>query len=826
MLGVRLACANASTHIRRPSRVPIDRRMRSLRLYALPLGAIGAMHLVVALPAQAQRFLDTLPASAYARAERFMQHRAADKMYRNRVEVRWLADGSRFWYAVETPEGTERYLVDPARNTRRLLVDRGLLSQGISAALDSVVESRRLTLADFELSKDEKLVSFTVGAKRLSCDVGTHKCSPVAAKPRTDRGMRRSPDEKWDAFVRDNDIYIRQVGCTSGASCETRLTTDGSAEWAYGRAGTFQSISLRRTGEPRLPMVVWSPDSKKMVVMRWDVRGVEKFYYISSTTIRPELFAVPQAIPSDSVVERHDLYVIDITDKSKIRVNTEQIPWVRGGMTETAASALFAEWAPTSDRFFFLSSNRGPNRLALMTADARTGAARRIVSDSNTFRYGAISEYVVGSGIWRLSRGNDVYWYSERDGASHIYRYDSTGKFIGKVTEGAWNVTDAAIDSTRSTLFVRGNGREANTFKGHTKLYRMRADGSGLALLTPETGDHTTTISPNGRFFVDTYSSTDVPPVTVVRSTDNGRVIRELERTDISTSTSLGWKPIEIHTLTASDGAPLYAAVYKPTNFDSTKRYPVVDHIYPMPLGAIRGWSFIGPSSEQQALAELGFIVLQIQPRGVRDPSPAIRNYYRTQYQGRYAEATLADHVEAIKQLGARFSWIDLDKVGLYGLSGGGLSTTVGMLRYPDFFKVGVAFAGNHDDRSEHTIVGESWRGMLHKDSTGKDNYEGDANYLLANNLRGKLMLVHGDLDEAVHPSMTIRVAAALIDAGKRFDMMVFPDQGHSSGGWYGSRLIFDYFVRNLMGYEVPEYTFTGVADPLANMRRRKLPVP
>ena len=335
---------------------------------------------------------------------------------------------------------------------------------------------------------------------------------------------------------------------------------------------------------------------------------------------------------------------------------------------------------------------------------------------------------------------------------SHIYKYDSTGKFVGKVTEGAWNVTEAEMDSTRSTLFVRGSGREANTFKGHTKLYRMRPDGSALALLTPETGDHTTTISPNGRFFVDTYSSTNVPPVTVVRSTDNGRVIRELERTDISTSTSLGWKPIEIHTLTASDGAPLYAAVYKPTNFDSTKRYPVVDHIYPMPLGAIRGWSFIGPSSEQQALAELGFIVLQIQPRGVRDPSPAIRNYYRTQYQGRYAEATLADHVEAIKQLGARFSWIDLDKVGLYGTSGGGLSTTVGMLRYPDFFKVGVAFAGNHDDRSEHTIVGESWRGMLQKDSTGKDNYEGDANYLLVNNLRGKLMLVHGDLDEAVHP--------------------------------------------------------------------------
>lgn len=783
--------------------------------------AVVALLLLVPLGADAQRHLDTLPASAYARAERFMAHRAGDKMYSGRIDARWLADGFRFWYAVDTPEGVERYLVDPVRNSRELLVDRTRLAQGLSAALDSVIEARRLTVGDFELSKDGTSVSFTRGTRWFTCDLATYRCDATAPRSRAERGMRRSPDDKWDAFVRDHDIYIRPVGCTAGASCDVRLTTDGSADWAYGRAGTFQSISVSRTGEPRTAMVAWSPDSKKLAVMRWDVRGVEKFYYISSTTIRPELFAVPQAIPSDSVVERHDLYVIDIADKSKVRIDTEQIPWVRGGMTEGAFSQGFVQWAPTSDRFFFLSNDRGPSRLTLMTADARTGAARRIVTDTNAFRFGAISEYVVGSGIWRLSRGNDVYWFSERHGASHIYRYDSAGTLIGAVTQGSWNVIDAAFDSTRRTLFVRATGREPNAFKGYARLYRMRPDGSGLTLLTPEPADHATTVSPDGRFFIDTYSSTSVPPVTVVRATDDGRIIRELERADISPATALGWKPVELHTLTASDGAPLYAAIYKPTNFDSTKRYPVVDHIYPMPLGAIRGWSFISPNSEQQALAELGFIVVQIQPRGVRDPSPAIRDHYRVRFQGRYAEATLVDHVEAIKQLAARFSWMDLDRVGLYGTSGGGLSTTVGMLRHPDVFKVGVAFAGNHDDRSEHTIVGESWRGMLRRDSTGRDNYEGDANYLLAGNLRGKLMLVHGDLDEAVHPSMSIRVAAALIDAGKRFDMMILPDQGHTSGGWYGSRLMFDYFVRHLMGYEVPEYTFTGVADPLERMRRR-----
>ena len=219
-----------------------------MRLHARSLGAIAAMHVVVALPAHAQRFLDTLSASAYARAERFMQHRAADKMYRSRVDVRWLSDGSRFWYSVDTPEGAERYVVDPARNTKQLLVDRAGLARGISTALDSVVESRRLTLSEFELSKDEKQVSFNVGKKGFSCEIASYKCSVTSAKPRPDRGMRRSPDEKWDAFVRDNDIYVRQVGCTTGVSCETRLTTDGSADWAYGRAGTFQSISLKRTG--------------------------------------------------------------------------------------------------------------------------------------------------------------------------------------------------------------------------------------------------------------------------------------------------------------------------------------------------------------------------------------------------------------------------------------------------------------------------------------------------------------------------------------------------------------------------------------------------
>ncbi|MGH7460192.1 MAG: DPP IV N-terminal domain-containing protein [Longimicrobiales bacterium] len=783
--------------------------------------------LVTSSTVSAQRWPDTLSATAYARAERFMQHKMGNKVYRAAADIHWLKDGYRFWYGVQTADGTEYNLVDPARNTKQLLIDRPQLAKALSAATDSIVEANRFTLANLELSENLKNVQFNFGAKRFDCDLVTYQCTTVARPAATDPAARRSPDGAWDAFVKDHDLYVRRVACTTDSDageCAVRLTTDGNVNWSYGRAGTFGSISAARRSTPRTPMLVWSPDSKKIAIMRWDQRGVENFYYISSTTIRPELLVAPQSIPGDSIVERYDLYVADVTDKSLVRIETQQIPWVRGGMTEGVNASNFAHWAPGSDRFLFLSNDRGATRLSLMSADAKTGQARRLITDSILPGNTAISEYIISSGIWRRSRGNDVFWYSERDGASHIYRHDAGGKLLNKVTEGAWNVMDIVhADTIRGTFFLRGTGREPNTFRAHSKLYRVQPDGAGLTLLTPEPGEHTGNFSPDGRFFVDNYSQIDVPPVIVLRSTENGRVIRELERADISYAASLGWKPPTVFDVISADGVTrLHGVMWKPTNFDSTRRYPVVDHIYPMPLGSHTNWGFSGsgPASEYQALAEIGFIVVHIQPRGVRDPSPAIRNIYRTEYGGRYGEATLPDHVEALKQLGGRYPWFDISRIGLYGTSGGGFVTTAGMLRYPDFFKAGVAFAGNHDDRSEQNVVGESWRGLYKRDANGRDNYEGDANYLLAGNLKGKLMLVHGDLDEAVHPAMTIRLASALIDAGKRFDMMILPDQGHTSGGWYGSRLMFDYFVRHLMGLEPPEYPFTGTTDPVT-MRRR-----
>lgn len=772
---------------------------------------------VTATPAAARQTHDTLPANAYARAEQFMQHKMGGKVYRDRIDVHWLQDGFRFWYEVRVPDGSEYYLVDPARNTKQALFDRVQLARALSAALDSTVEALRLSLRNLDLADDTRSVQFSVGERRMSCELATYSCTTTVAPPVPDSAARRSPDGTWDAYVRDHDVWVRRVECTAtSGECEVRLTTDGDVRQSYGRAGTFSSINVGRTGRRQQPYVVWSPDSRKLAVTRWDDRGVENFYYISSTAIRPELFTVPQSIPSDSIIERYDIHILDVADRSNVRVETEQIPWVRGG-----GGSNFVRWSPASDHILFLTNDRGPTRISLLTADARTGQAQRLITDSISPSNIAISEYILSSPIWSLSRGNDVFWYSEREGGSHIYRYDPAGRMVNRVTEGPWNVIAVEkVDSTRNVLYLSGKGREPEHFRANTMLYRVRPDGSGLTLLTPEPGDHSGNFSPDGRFFIDTYSSTDVPPVVVLRSTENGRIIRELERADVSYATALGWKPPTVIPLTAADGVtPIHAVMWKPTDFDSTRRYPVVNHIYPMPLGSHQSWTYVGPASEQQAIAELGFIVVRIQPRGVRDPSPAIRNVYRTQFGGRYGEGTLPDHVEGLKQLGARFPWFDISRIGLYGMSGGGFVTTAGMLRYPDFFKAGVAFAGNHDDRSEHIIVGESWRGLYREGPDGRDNYEGDANYLLAGNLRGKLLLVHGDLDEGVHPSMSIRLAAALIDAGKRFDFMIIPDNGHTTGGWFGTRLVFDYFVHNLMGLEPPEYTFTGTADPIQSRR-------
>jgi dipeptidyl aminopeptidase/acylaminoacyl peptidase len=389
--------------------------------------------------------------------------------------------------------------------------------------------------------------------------------------------------------------------------------------------------------------------------------------------------------------------------------------------------------------------------------------------------------------------------------------YDgATGKLKSPITSGSWNVLQVLrVDEKERTLWFVGAGKEpGDPYFRH--FYRVRFDGSGLKLLSPEDADHDISLSPSGRFFVDNYSRPDVAPVSLLRDAE-GKDLMTLEKTDISRLVATGWKPPMPITVKARDGkTDLYGLLYRPTGFDSTRKYPIVNHIYPGPqTGSVAGRSFSAARGDAQALAELGFIVVEIDAMG----TPMRSKSFHAAFFGNLGDNGLPDQVTGMKQLGERYSWIDLDRAGIYGHSGGGFAAADAMFRYPEFFKVGISEAGNHDNRLYEDDWGEKWQGLLVKNPDGTTSYDNQANQIQAKNLKGKLLLAHGTMDTNVPPLNTDVVVDALIKANKDFDLLLLPNRNHGFGSEpYMIRRRWDYFVKNLMGAEPPvEYQMHGM---------------
>jgi dipeptidyl aminopeptidase/acylaminoacyl peptidase len=364
------------------------------------------------------------------------------------------------------------------------------------------------------------------------------------------------------------------------------------------------------------------------------------------------------------------------------------------------------------------------------------------------------------------------------------------------------------VDEAARQLYFLARGREAGHFRYHGHLYRVNYDGSGLSLLTPEDADHNVWMSPSGRYFLDTYSRVETPPVSLVRSARDGRTVVDVEQADISRLEEMGFEAAQPFTAKARDGITnLHGVIYFPPNVDEDAEYPIISHIYPGPqVGSVGGWSFKG-GGEDFALAQLGFVVIQLDHLG----TPLRSKAFHDNYYGNFTDNGLPDHVTVIRQLAARYPFIDLDRVGIYGHSGGGFASTDAILRFPDFFKVAVSGAGNHDNRSYNIYWAEKYQGLMETDSvTGEDNFEASANKTYAANLKGHLLLMHGDMDDNVHPANTIQLVDELIKANKDFDLIIAPNRGHGLNEPYFIRRRWDYFVRHLLGMEPPrEYEIT-----------------
>ncbi|HJU74919.1 MAG TPA: DPP IV N-terminal domain-containing protein [Gemmatimonadaceae bacterium] len=739
----------------------------------------------------------------YQRAEQFLTWNALRHVTGDQVQPMWYRDSTRFWYRVMTPRGAEFVTVNPTAAARSLLFDNGRLAAALSRAADTAVAGSKLpfqTIAFEDDGRDERRIRVKLGNRGFSCTLATYSCTKADTLPTRTRFVR-SPDEQWDAFSSGYNLWVRRVGTTDSM----QLTNDGIAGYAYGI--TSPSPTQIRQKLPSVPQVTWSPDSKKLVVPRIDERGVAKFVVYSSTPTRPTFYEYPYALPGDSVVQTSVYYVIDVASKTSKRIEGPAQPY----MTFYNFGGRGVQWSPSSDRIYFTHVDRGPKRVQLMTTDALGNAPRQVTADSSKAYVIGSLDIVGGRTNWRPLKNGDVVWFSERDGWGHLYHIGSDGAVRHQLTSGAWVITGlVTVNEATGRVFFTARGREPGRHPEYNFLYSVGLDGSGLTLLTPEDADHQITAVPGASMFLDTYSRVDSPPVTVIRAAD-GRVVKELERADIAALKAIGWRPGEVFRAKARDGVTdITGVIWKPSTFDSTKSYPVIDHIYPGPLitpvshefyptRASFSYSAFG---QVQALAELGFIVVEINALGNSASNKAV---YTTWY-GNMGDNGIPDHVAAIKQLGARFRWMDLTRIGIYGHSGGGFSSTDAMLRYPDFFKVAVATSGNHDNRTYYHGWGERFQGLLVKDTLrGTDNFAAAANKTIAGNLKGKLFLIHGDLDDNVHPAHTLALADALIKANKTFDMLILPDATHDlTGNPYVIRRTWDYFVEHLMGARPP----------------------
>ena len=735
------------------------RRRRSIHRPALVPGAALALALVATggIAAQAPHAPERLTAADYARAERFLPQNVGALVTGLTTSPVWLDDG-RLWYRVSTGGSRAFVLVDPA--ARR--AERG-------------ADSTRL-----------------LAAARGDARVGPNEVV--------------SPDGRKAAFRRGHDLWVRDLA--SGR--ETRLTTDGAPGFAYGTNNAGWTRSDR-------PVLLWSPDSRRIATFQHDGRGVGDMHLVSTEVGRPTLESWKYPLPGDTVIFRLHRVIIDVEGEGAPRVTRLRMPpdphrsTVCDHVVCRGIGWADVEWIEDGSKLAFASSSRDHREATLRVADAATGRVRDVLSE----RVPTFYESGHRARNWRvLPSSGEVLWFSRESDWGHLYLHDlDTGALERPVTSGAWNVLEVLrVDPESRTVWFVGNGREPGD-PYFTYLYRASLDGGEPVLLTPDSAYHDVSLSPDGRWVVDTWSTPTTPPVTALRDARTGALVMELERADASRLVATGWRPPTPFSVKARDGeTDLYGLLYRPTDFDPSRKYPILNHIYPGPQsGSVGSRDFKAAWGDRQALAELGFIVVALDAMG----TPMRSRTFHEAYYGDMGDNGLPDQVAGMRQLAERHPWIDLDRAGIYGHSGGGFASTRAILAYPEFFKVAVSQAGNHDNRSYEDDWAEKWQGLLVENPDGTTNYDNQANQLLAANLRGKLLLAHGTMDDNVPPYGTLALVDALIEANRDFDFILFPNRRHGFGNEaYMMRRRWDYFVRHLLGAEPPKEYEIGAGRP------------
>lgn len=774
----------------------------------------------------------------YDLAAQFSPKRVSKLIFSTSVEPNWFKESNKFWYKWQDSEGTYHYIVDPASRTKKPLFDNATMASRLTEIVKDPFDAQNIPIANLTLVDDEYFTfeiasSITVedktpvkkGAKPAPKKRPTKKIHGFKYYYKTDRleeieeyQVKKeypkwgsvSPDKKYVVFSKDFNLWYMdmenfekaRIDASDTTIVEYQLTTEGHSKYGFGTGSSdIYATDKQKEQRTRAP-ILWSPDSKHFAIIRTDNSEVKDLWVINSLAQpRPKLERYSYQMPGEKGAPVRHLFVVDIENKSwrEISVAAFKDQDIRFEVKKRDKIELYDSvqhhiWQGDNNGFYLTRTSRDLKRIDFCYADLAQDSVKVVVEER-------LNTYVETR--TPLFSNNNFIWWSERDGWAHLYLYDTQGKLINRITSGEYHVEEIlAVDNAKKVIYFTANGKESNENPYYLHLYRVNFDGSGLKLLNEGNFNHTPFIAENGALFVNNYSRVDFAPKTSLID-NNGKEIMELEECDISQLLAIGYKFPEPFNVKAADGVTdLYGVMYKPFDFDSTRLYPIIEYVYPGPQteGVNISWSH--RMDRVDRLAQLGFIVVSV---GNRGGHPSRSKFYHNFGYGNLRDYGLADKKAVVEKLAARHNFIDINKVGIHGHSGGGFMSTAALLRYPHFFKVAVSSAGNHENNIYNRWWSEKHHGVLESVTAKGDTtfqYKIDTNSELAGALQGKLLLVTGDIDNNVHPANTYRMANALIRAGKRFDIFIMTGQRHAFTNMneYFFWLMADYFSEHLIG--------------------------
>lgn len=778
----------------------------------------------------------------YALAERFSAKKVGQMVFSTRVTPNWFEKSDKFWYEWQTSDGTQYYVVDPVSGQKTAVFDMDKLAMQLSEIVRDPYDAKHIPIANLKL-KEDKYFTFSITssrevpdtAKKSSAKVdkplnedpqapqGKTASSPkmkkkvyhfkydIASKTLTDvtaeeekkaddkkfpRWASISPDGTKAVYSRNGNLFWMDSTSYHKAAkdekdstiVEHRLTSDGIKDFSFGSIGTD---TTRRSSAS----VIWSPDSKHFATIKTDQREIKDFWVINSlSNPRPTLETYKYQMPGEPGATDH-LYLFDLEsgEQKYIKSQAFKDQDLSFQRKKTTAADSYKDYTPRiwmgDDNGFYVERvSRDLKRRDICWVDVASDSTKTIISER-------LNTYTESRDLVPIKGGKQLLWWSERNGWANLYLFNSDGTLVKNITEGPFHVEDilGVNEASGYVLFSAcGVDKDENPYQMHN--YKVSLNGGTPVQLDMKDMDVLATASDDAKFIVANYSRVDYRPAVALYNVLTGKKVMELEDADFSLLMAAGYKFPERFKVKAADGiTDLYGAMYKPFDFDSTKVYPICDYVYPGPQVEANNISWSKGFTRVDRLAQLGFIVVTV---GNRGGHPNRSKWYHNYGYGNLRDYGLEDQKYAVQQLAARYPFIDIDRVGIHGHSGGGFMSTAAILTYPDFFKVAVSCSGNHDNSVYNRWWSEQHHGVLEKIDQGDTTfvYHIETNQQLAKNLKGHLMLWTGDIDNNVHPAGTIRVMDALIRANKRFDFMMLPGQRHSYG-------------------DMNEYFFWGMAD-------------